>query len=387
MARASKFFRSATIRHHLARGSLALLATGCATQRVYTLPPKVASQAEYAADPLVACATLRNYQAERDGYLVKVYYSDDTTAQFNLDPYTNQTMALSVDDRQLTPAQAERAFDKIKTKSEELFACATNPSAYTAEATDGPTSPETALMMASSMGDVSPVGDSCANLSACYADITANVCHGNDADCRSHYTMSDDTAADPAKCHQTLQNIPNMMRELQAQRPGFLIPSSCSTEQSTDGPKPPLSQGAATTTAASETAAQIASFEGTWTAHLSYTYSCGNAAEQAYEGKDEGTWTLQVSGPVNDLRAQVSSGPAAYRLSGSGGEAGLRLCGAFPLRGKAQLTASPQVNNVCLIFDPQTASNTLKGRMEGAYYVAEQSCAVGDASVELQRQP
>ena len=357
---------------------LTLTAPACAAQRVYALPPKMASQAEYAADPLVACATVRNYQAERDGYQVKIYFDDERIAQYNLDPYATQTLALTVNEKQLTPIEADRAYDDIKRKSDELYACALNPSAYNAEASEpaavAGAPAGAAMMMDSSMGDVSPVGDSCQNLSACYNDIAASVCRATDAECRAHYTMSDDIAADPAKCQQTLNNIPTMVRALQEQRPGFVIPSSCSVEQGGAAPAPAPAAG-------------LPGYQGTWQARLTYSYSCGNDPSRSYDGKEQGTWTLKIDGDAGELKAQVQGSPAAFSLSGNGTPDSLRLCGAFPLRGKKNMTASPQVNNVCLVLDKGQSADVMQGRVEGAYYVDDQSCAINDASIELHRQP
>ncbi len=368
-------------------GATSLLLAGCATQRVYSLPAKVAAQAEYAADPLIACATMRNFQAERDGYEVKVFFDDQTTARFSLDPYSSQTMAVSVDDRHLSPGQADKAFAEVRGKGEELYACATTPSAYTAEATDEgtgsraeATSPEAALLMASSMGEISPMGDSCANLAACYADIATSVCHATDSACRSEYTLNDEMSANAGACHQTLSNIPNMVRALQAQRPAFVTPSSCTVDQQANVAPP---------AAATETS----SYNGSWKASVDYSFTCGDDVDKVVEGKDHGEWTLSIRGGSDALAAEVAQAQGGYALSGSGDAQALRLCGAFPLRGQQQMTASPQVNNVCFIVEPRRAQaqaqgvgDVLVGRLEGAYYVGNQSCALQDAQVILKRQ-
>ncbi len=367
----------------------------CTSQRIYALPPRVASQADYAADPLVACATVRNYQAERDGNVVKIYFDDKTSTQYDLSRAAGQTMAILIDDNAMTPVEANKVFAETKQKSEELFACATAPGSGVVD--DGQTNandasaaaadPSGGMLLASSMGDVAPSGDSCAILASCYADIAATVCNATDADCRANYTVSPEISDDAEKCQQTLGNIPTMASSLQSERPGFKVPSSCSTPQVQQAPS--AASGKLNVDASSGTAQGAAaadSYNGTWQAKVTYSYSCdGGKKGKANDGNQVGTYTMTIAGEPEALKAQVKNAAAGFALQGQADEAGLRLCGALPLRAQAGGPSPAKDTNVCFVVEKGDTAGVLKGHAEGTFQSKRGACTINEATVQLQR--
>jgi hypothetical protein len=333
---------------NVSRAGMALmgLAWGCATQRVYTLPPQPMANLQSVADPMVACATQRNWQAERQGEQVRILFDDTASTQFSFDPKSLRTMAISLQGGQMTPLQKEQAFAAAKQKSDELFACATRPAdaadveaqlsdaGDTGDATGGLSAPG-AMLMASSMGDTPPASDSCMVLASCYSDIANTVCNSTDAACRKNYTVKEEMAHDAQRCQQTLNNIPTMAGALQAQRPGWRVPSSCSAP--------------------------------------------------SHMGTDTGLWTVSIAGAPQALQAQVNNTPAGFSLKGHGDAKALRLCGAFPLRGDRGKVATSKQNNVCFLIDDVASADKLSGKAQGAFNTQNDHCRISNATVELSR--
>jgi hypothetical protein len=367
------------------------LGWGCAAQRVYTLPPQPMAHLQSVADPLVACATQRNWQAERQGEQVRILFDDTASTEFSFDPKALRTMAISLQGGQMTPLQKEQAFASAKQKSDELFACATRPAdaadvdAQLSDASDsgdatGSLSAPGAMLMASSMGDTPPASDSCMVLASCYSDIANTVCNSTDAACRKNYTVKEEMAHDPERCQQTLNNIPTMAGALQASRPGWKVPSSCSTVQS-EAPDNSAQPGDAA-------APKPMSFNGTWRTKVHYTWHCSGghtAASHVGTGTDTGLWTVSIAGAPQALQAQVNNTPAGFALKGHGDDRALRLCGAFPLRGNHGKVATSKQNNVCFLIDDIASEDKLSGKAQGAFNTQHDHCKISDATVELSR--
>jgi hypothetical protein len=376
---------------NVSRAGMALmgLAWGCATQRVYTLPPQPMANLQSVADPMVACATQRNWQAERQGEQVRILFDDTASTQFSFDPKSLRTMAISLQGGQMTPLQKEQAFAAAKQKSDELFACATRPAdaadveaqlsdaGDTGDATGGLSAPG-AMLMASSMGDTPPASDSCMVLASCYSDIANTVCNSTDAACRKNYTVKEEMAHDAQRCQQTLNNIPTMAGALQAQRPGWRVPSSCSTVRS-EATDTPVQPGVAEPV-------KPMSFNGTWKTKVNYTWHCsGGHSAPSHMGTDTGLWTVSIAGAPQALQAQVNNTPAGFSLKGHGDAKALRLCGAFPLRGDRGKVATSKQNNVCFLIDDVASADKLSGKAQGAFNTQNDHCRISNATVELSR--
>ena len=344
---------------------------GCAAQRVYNLPATVA-QAQSAADPLLACATQRNLRAARNGNDVEVNFDDKCSAVFNLSTQNAYSMAISLNDSQMAPVEAERAFNDAKQKSEELYACATGAPMSNTSMSEEQQQKRGASMMASSLGDVAADNDACAQLASCYSDVASLVCNSTDTQCRSTYSLQE--AATQQDCQATLSDMPQMASTLQQRRPAFQIPSSCSMEQSSVSAD---AQPPAQTFDAID-------WNGTWTALVSYKWSCrgkGTKAE-AHTGSERSSYTLTIAGDALALQAEAKTAKTSVHLQGQGTPKSLQLCGPLAPAGQ---TAGKTGDSVCIHLTEVTSNSRASGTLTGAWSVGKQTCEPSDAKVELSR--
>lgn len=124
--------------------------------------------------------------------------------------------------------------------------------------------------------------------------------------------------------------------------------------------------------------------QGNWMAHVDYKYSCTVPMTKPEMGNDTGSWSMTISGKPEQLAAQVNTQPSGFMMNGSSTPEGMRLCGAFPLKGKGTV-ANTRDNNICIVVSEAMSPTKLLGHLEGEYATTSANCKVQEAKLELTR--
>ncbi|HET6346350.1 MAG TPA: hypothetical protein VFH51_15560, partial [Myxococcota bacterium] len=170
-------------------------------------------------------------------------------------------------------------------------------------------------------------------------------------------------------------SLPKVVAPMQMARPKWTLPGSC---KATTGAQASATSGGG--------AVGTMNWTGNWMANVSYKWTCTVPMSKPERGSDKGNWSLTISGQAPQLSAQVNTSPNGFNLQGSASDKSMRLCGAFPLKGKGGGTPSTQENNVCIVISDISSPNRVVGTAEGDFQTQFGiPCKVSDARVELSR--
>lgn len=135
-------------------------------------------------------------------------------------------------------------------------------------------------------------------------------------------------------------------------------------------------------------AAPVPVWQGSWAVTASYTVRCSDPFREDRTAQLEGSWTVQLSGPNNDLEAQI--GPNHF-MDGVGSATLLSLSGAFPLHGTQDREEGSTVradNQITLRLDEIVSATRVEGRVSGSFKTRDfiyAACSVEEGTVVFER--
>lgn len=147
----------------------------------------------------------------------------------------------------------------------------------------------------------------------------------------------------------------------------------------------PMASAAPTTPHAAGNAGPM-NWSGNWMAKADYKWTCTVPMAKPEHGADKSDWSMTISGQPAQLSAQMNVSPSGFMAQGSGSDQSLRLCGAFPFKGKGGGTPNTRDNNVCVVVSEVMSANRVVGHAEGDFQTQFGiPCTLSDASIELTR--
>lgn len=197
---------------------LGMAVTGCASTQMYALPMQGA-QAQSTFDPLVACAGARNLQSQRQSDAVDVKVEEGAFLRFAVGADGSYAMGTRVNDS--VPASQRKAkLDMLKSRGDELYACATQ------SATPAPQAGAEPVPLQPGAAPQAMGGGACDRLDRCYVEIAKSLCEAKDPRCTEHFHNK--IEGDVTACQVTLNHLPDMIAPMRHAKPNWQIPAVCS---------------------------------------------------------------------------------------------------------------------------------------------------------------
>ena len=219
--------------HLLSAASAALtlvLSAGCGAAHVVRLstPP---GGIESVKEPIARCSERQGFMVARHDDAVHVKVADNAWVYFNTDIDNRLQMVLHF----MGPHAKARPSDPIardaRAKADAIWACARGarvaspPAARAAPAVAQPTSqPPPPIRPAPANPPAATRPNACAQLIACYLDITRLLCHGASS-CKSEVKVKGNP--DEAGCREMLRTSDALLAPLRLVRPSLRQPDSC----------------------------------------------------------------------------------------------------------------------------------------------------------------
>jgi hypothetical protein len=253
----------------LALTSLSLALAACGSVKYYTLPVD-AQKASQTQTMIGACASeygLESYNG--DNGIVSVKYDPTASLYYHYDGADNISMQIMVDDKQVPGSELETKFAAVKSKGDDIYACAQhklNPPPAPVAAAPAPapaveatsaqsgmsfemkadastgvsvsmktttTASTTTTATASASASASESASAsvgmhgvCAQAVECYAELAKTVCEGA-SDCSFKAEVSGN---DESSCRDALHKVPELIQPFTMFRPGLSAPAVCKAE-------------------------------------------------------------------------------------------------------------------------------------------------------------
>lgn len=236
--------------------SLCLSLAACGANKFYTLP--VASDDVSATKTSIGvCALESGLESQSlDTSAIAVTYDATSTMYYRYNGKDAYTFQVSVDDKQVPPAELEAKLTTVRKKGEELYLCAqdrinprfvavapahepsqTNvtinvntPGAGSRDTVSAGASVSTNTAAPASTTSASAsvdVGDgTCARALDCYSRLAKTVCEGAQ-DCSFKVEMSGN---DETSCREALLRVPELLQPFKMIRPNISAPAVCRAE-------------------------------------------------------------------------------------------------------------------------------------------------------------
>ncbi|WP_254614102.1 hypothetical protein [Myxococcus sp. CA056] len=236
--------------------SLCLSLVACGSSKFYTLPV-AANDASATKTSIGVCALESGLESHSvDTTAIAVTYDATSTMYYRYNGNDAYTFQVSVDDKQVPPAELETKLTTVRKKGEELYLCAqdrinprfvaapahepsqTNvtinlnaPGANSADTVSAGASVSTNTNTASatttsSSASVNLSEGTCARAVDCYARLAKTVCEGAQ-DCSFKVEISGN---DETGCRDALLRVPDLLQPFKMIRPNLSAPAVCRAE-------------------------------------------------------------------------------------------------------------------------------------------------------------
>ncbi|MFY2556931.1 hypothetical protein ACN469_04825 [Corallococcus terminator] len=233
--------------------SLCLSLAACGANKFYTLPVD-SNDASTTKTSIGVCALESGLESQAlDNTAIAVTYDAASTMYYRYNGKDAYTFQVSVDDKQVPPAELEAKLATVRKKGEELYLCAqdrinprfvavapeparTNvtinvntPGASSRDTVSAGASVSTNTASASTTSSAASVdlGDgTCARAVDCYARLAKTVCEGAQ-DCSFKVEISGN---DETSCRDALLRVPDLLQPFKMIRPNLSAPAVCRAE-------------------------------------------------------------------------------------------------------------------------------------------------------------
>jgi hypothetical protein len=264
----------------LALTSLCLSLAACGASKYYTLPadPYRATETQ---TMIAACATeygLESYKG--DNGIVSVKYDETASLYYQYNDTDAFNLQVVVDDKQVPPSELQKKFSAVKTKGDDIYACAqmklnptqapvaeaapvqpapapvqpaqtqsgmsiqmntnmntgmsagmsvsvnTSASSATTTTRSATTSTSTSTSTSASASASAGMTGACAQAVQCYAELAKTVCEGAQ-NCSFKAKVSGN---DEDGCRDALRRVPELIQPFTMMRPGLSAPAVCQAE-------------------------------------------------------------------------------------------------------------------------------------------------------------
>ncbi|WP_240356386.1 MULTISPECIES: hypothetical protein [Myxococcus] len=237
--------------------SLCLSLAACGANKFYMLPVD-SHDVSATKTSIGVCALESGLESQSlDHSAIAVTYDATSTMYYRYNGQDAYTFQVSVDDKQVPPAELEAKLTTVRKKGEELYVCAQdriNPRFVAVAPAHEPTqtnvtinvntpgansrdtmsagasvstNTNTASASTTSSSASMDVGDgTCARAVDCYARLARSVCEGAQ-DCSFKVEMSGN---DETSCREALLRVPDLLQPFKMIRPNLSAPAVCRAE-------------------------------------------------------------------------------------------------------------------------------------------------------------
>lgn len=239
----------------LALTSLCLALAACGSSKFYTLPadPYRANETQTL---IAACATdygLESYKG--DNGIVTVKYDETASLYYHYNDQDAFNLQVVVDDKQVPPAELQKKFSAVKSKGDDIYACAQmklnptqppvaeaapmqpvqqqsgmsiqmNTHVNTGTSAGMSMSVNTSASTSTTTSVSAGMNGACAQAVQCYAELAKTVCEGA-SNCSFKAKVSGN---DEQGCRDALRRVPELIQPFTMMRPGLSTPAVCQAE-------------------------------------------------------------------------------------------------------------------------------------------------------------